>query len=264
MHRAGRTANPEPPGAGLTAEERRAILHLALLRDDINTVDHSPRDLVALTVLALLSEGPRHPYDLERLIKERHLEFAMGRTRALYHAVDRLHADGLVEPAETSREGHRPERTVYRITRPGAEELGPWLSDLIVHPVPEHLVFLAAVSFLGCLPPTAAAEALGRRTVALEAWIGALDAASRTLVDRLDLPRLHVIENELQLAMIRAELEWVRRLIADIAGGTLEWPPEDLPKPGAAVGDDVIATRGHTAPPRVTDGRGHPSEEGTR
>ena len=192
-------------------------------------MDHSPRDLVALTALALLSEAPRHPYDLERLIKERHFEFAIGRTRALYHSIDRLHAEGLVEPAATTREGHRPERTVYRITAAGTDELGPWVTDLIVHPVPEHLAFQAAMSFLNCLSPAAAAEALGRRTVALEAGIGAVHAALRTLVDRLRLPRLYVIDLELQLAMIRGELAWVRQLIVEISEGSLEWPARSVP-----------------------------------
>ena len=227
-------------------------------------MDHSPRDLVALTVLALLAEGPRHPYDLEKLVKERHFEFAMGRTRALYHSVDRLHAEGLVEPAQTSREGHRPERTVYRITPVGAEELRDWVTDLIVHPVPEHLAFQAAVSFLNCLPPPAAAEALGRRTVALEAWIGGVDATARTLVDRLALPRLYVIELELQLAMIRAELEWVHRLIDEIGSGSLQWPPECLPRSSGADADETeVRTGAAAAAHRATTEPQHPSEEGT-
>jgi DNA-binding PadR family transcriptional regulator len=44
-------------------------------------------------VLNLLSEEPMHPYQIERIIRERHKEWAMGRTRSLYHAVDRLVAD---------------------------------------------------------------------------------------------------------------------------------------------------------------------------
>ena len=227
-------------------------------------MDHSPRDLVALTVLALLAEGPRHPYDLERIIKERHFEFAMGRTRALYHSVDRLHSEGLIEAAQTSREGHRPERTVYRMTPAGGDELGAWVTDLIVHPVPEHLAFQAAVSFLNCLPPAAAAEALGRRTVALEAWIGRVDAAARTLIDRLALPRLYVIELELQLAMIRAELEWVRRLIDEITSGSLEWPPQCLRQVSGADPEEQRARHdGPAAPDHVMNLRTHPAEEGT-
>src|SRR5690242_14900046 len=73
------------------------------------------RNLWALTVLCLLRERPMHPYEMQRLIRERHKdEFLDLKRGSLYHAMERLQAAGLVEPMETFREGRRPERTVYR------------------------------------------------------------------------------------------------------------------------------------------------------
>jgi hypothetical protein len=48
-----------------------------------------------------------------------------------------------------------------------------------------------------------------------------------------DLPRLFAIEDEYTQAMRRAELEWLRRIIADLKDGTLEWPPmiEQMERP---------------------------------
>jgi hypothetical protein len=39
-----------------------------------------------------------------------------------------------------------------------------------------------------------------------------------------DLPRLFAIEDEYTQAMRRAELAWLRRTIAELTEGTLEWP----------------------------------------
>ena len=66
---------------------------------------------VAVLVLGLLHEQPMHPYQLHQTLVER------GDTRivrvnpgAVYHGVERLERDGLVEVAGTDRTGKRPER----------------------------------------------------------------------------------------------------------------------------------------------------------
>ena len=137
------------------------------------------KDSMALTVLAIVGEQPRHPYEIQRVIQERHKSWAMGRTRSLYHSVDRLAADGLIEPVETLREGRRPERTVYSITEFGREEVRAWLIDLVENPAPEHPVFLVAVSFLAQLTPREAKDSLRIRAVALEGQIAAVEVWAR-------------------------------------------------------------------------------------
>jgi DNA-binding PadR family transcriptional regulator len=185
-------------------------------------------DLLSLTVLSLLSEQPRHPYDIQRLIRARHKDFAADKTRGLYHAVDRLLRYGLIELVETSREGRRPERTVYQVTDQGRDELEGWLRDLVENPVREFPAFTAAVSFLSYLPQTSAREALQARTVALESEIAALDAALRVLQTNLELPRLFLLEHEYTRGMRAAELVWVRGVIDDMTAGRLAWDPECL------------------------------------
>src|ERR1035437_5153778 len=95
-----------------------------------------PKDMVALTTLGLLSEQPCHPYEIQRLLKERHKSYAVGKPRPLYRAIEELEAAGYIEPVETSREGRRPERTVYRITSDGSEVLENWIADLLSTPPP--------------------------------------------------------------------------------------------------------------------------------
>ncbi|MDQ6899902.1 MAG: PadR family transcriptional regulator [Candidatus Dormibacteraeota bacterium] len=181
------------------------------------------RDLGALTVLALLSEQPRHPYEVQRLIRDRRKDFVDGSPRRLYHRVDWLVRRGLIEVADTGREGRRPERTVYRITDPGRDELQTWLTTLLSTPLNEDPLFSAAISFLGYLPVEAAIAALDARMVALEGDLAGADASLRALRTQLRLPRVVLLEHEYGQALRRAELQWVRSLIDDVRAGRLAW-----------------------------------------
>ncbi len=182
-----------------------------------------PKDMVALTTLGLLSEQPCHPYEIQRLLKERHKSYAVGKTRTLYRAIDELEAAGYIEPLETSREGRRPERTVYRITVEGREELENWLGDLLATPVSEVPVFSVAVGLLGYIGQDRAESALASRLVSLQARNLALEATLRLAQDDLGLPRLVLLELEHAIALGTGELNWVRSLIADMQSGALVW-----------------------------------------
>jgi DNA-binding PadR family transcriptional regulator len=194
----------------------------------MSTRSRASNDVIALTVLSLLSEEPMHPYQIERVIRERHKGWAMGKTRSLYHAVDHLVADELIEPLETSREGKRPERTVYTITDLGRDEHRAWLVDLIEQPAPEHPLFLIAMSFVAYLGSPGALDALRIRAVALEGQIAGVEVWNRALNQELRLPRAVTLEAELHLALQRAELEWVRSIVAEIESGKLHWDAEYL------------------------------------
>src|SRR5690242_2922629 len=73
-------------------------------------------NLWSLTILCLLRAGTMHPYEMQRLIREWHKdEFLDLKRGSLYHAIERLRRAGLIDVVETTREGRRPERTVYRL-----------------------------------------------------------------------------------------------------------------------------------------------------
>jgi DNA-binding PadR family transcriptional regulator len=185
-----------------------------------------PKDMVALTTLGLLSEQPCHPYELQRLLKERHKAYAVGKTRSLYRAIEELEAAGYIEPLETSREGRRPERTVYRITPEGSEELENWLADLLSTPVDETPVFRVAVGLLGYITQERAETALATRVVALRARVSALDSTLSMAQDDLGLPRLVLLELEHAMALATAEVDWIRSILADMQRGVLVWNEE--------------------------------------
>jgi DNA-binding PadR family transcriptional regulator len=186
----------------------------------------SPSPL-ALAVLLLLWESPMHPYQMQRMLKERRKEDVLDvRPAAVYRLVERLEGAGLVEPLGTSREGRRPERTVYRITDAGRELSDEWLRDMLATRAHEYPRFPAALSLAGALPPAAVIRQLTIRAVAIEGDLARMDAETRN-VQHL-LARVHLLEVEHARAVLRAELEWLRALIADIGGGRLTWEPSEL------------------------------------
>jgi DNA-binding PadR family transcriptional regulator len=183
-----------------------------------------PRTLLALAVLQLLGERPMHPYEMKQTMLERGQHRAIPLKQAsIYDTVERLFKAGFIEPVVTNREGRRPERTIYRLTLSGADELDSWLRELLEEPTREYPRFGAALMFIGALRRKEdAIKVLERRATAYEAEIASVDTMLRGLPP--DLPRLFTIEDEYTQAMRRAELDWLRRTIAELKDGSLDWP----------------------------------------
>jgi DNA-binding PadR family transcriptional regulator len=178
---------------------------------------------LALSVLSMLTDGPKHPYEIGRLLRHRGKDQSIKiRYGSLYTVVQRLEDQGLVEAEGTAREGRRPERTVYRITDDGREELDHRLRELISEPAKEYSQFEAALSLMGVLPPDDVAGLLTERLRLLSIELAGARAAMRELVTEQRLPRLFLVETEYALAVKQAEADWVRGLLAEMADGSLE------------------------------------------
>lgn len=176
-------------------------------------------NLLALAVLATVVQRPMHRYEIASLIrahgKDQQMDVKWG---SLYTVVQNLAKHGFLEVVGTSRQGARPERTVYRITDAGRAELADWTRELIGTPEPEHTRFAAGLSVQMILPPAEVTELLRRRLAALEEGIGARKAALAKTSQAV--PRLFLVEDEYALAMVEAEAAWVRGLVAELASGT--------------------------------------------
>jgi DNA-binding PadR family transcriptional regulator len=176
-------------------------------------------NLLALAVLATVVERPMHRYEIASLIRARGKDQQMAvKWGSLYTVVQNLEKHGFLEVVGTSRQGARPERTVYRITDAGRRELADWTRELIATPEPEHTRFAAGLSVQAVLPPAEVIALLQTRLAALEEAIGARQAA---LAKHLEtVPRLFLVEDEYALAMVEAEAAWVRGLLGELTSGT--------------------------------------------
>ncbi|NUP03509.1 MAG: PadR family transcriptional regulator [Nonomuraea sp.] len=179
-------------------------------------------DLVGLTVLAMLSVRPSHPYELHRFIIDTHKDYVTGLPRSLYHAVEKLAGEELIVAVETSREGRRPERTVYEITDEGRRELATRLHRLLETPDAERRTFTAAVSLMGALPVPDVLQALRTRAASIEGALAGLNAHIKALQDS-GLPDVLMIELDYERTLSEADLAWVGRLITRLESGDLAW-----------------------------------------
>jgi DNA-binding PadR family transcriptional regulator len=180
------------------------------------------RTLWALAVLALLRERDMHPYEMQRQLHQRHTDDLLALKRgSLYHAINQLQRDGLIEPVETSREGRWPERTVYHLTDEGEDELLVWLRELVSTPVREPSQFMAALAHLRQLTPPDALEQLQLRLVNLAAMTAALEAVERGVGALVD--RVAVLEVAYARALAEAEMAWIQRLVDQLVHGELDW-----------------------------------------
>ena len=182
-------------------------------------------NLMALAVLSTVIQRPMHPYEIASIMKARGKDRDMPiKWGTLYTVVGNLEKHGFIEAAESSRSGSRPERTVYRITRAGIDELRDWTGELVSTPEPEKTNFEAGLSVLGVLHPD---EAIRLLRVRLDLLTTSL-ADQRAEYDRTvaEIPRMVLAEWDYQLALLAAEIDWVRGFLAELSSG--EMPGMDV------------------------------------
>lgn len=177
-------------------------------------------NLLGLAVLSAVLVKPMHPYEMASVLRERGKDQDMKiKWGSLYTVVQNLERHGFLEAAESSREGGRPERTVYRITDAGREELEDWVRELVSTPEREIPVFEAGLSVLGVLGPDEATRLLAQRLRLLDEQL----AAQRELLVQTgaEIPRLFLIEGEYDLAIREAEATWLRSLLQELTTGSM-------------------------------------------
>ena len=180
---------------------------------------------LALAVLSYLTMKPMHPYELSRTLRDngdaRSIKFNHG---SLYMVVQQLAKAGFIAEQETSREGQRPERTIYAITDAGRREVHDWLSELIGQPDHEYPHFVAALSLVAALPPSEVVPLLRTRLGALAEQ----RAETQGMIDNSlsqGVPELFLVEEEYRLALLDAESAFVDQLIIKITDPETGWGP---------------------------------------
>ncbi|HEX4705584.1 MAG TPA: PadR family transcriptional regulator [Pseudonocardiaceae bacterium] len=173
-------------------------------------------NVLALAVLSYLTQRPMHPYELSRTLRDngdaRSIKFNHG---SLYMVVQQLTKAGYVTEQETNRDGQRPERTVYALTDAGRDDLRDWLRELLSEPEHEYPHFVAALSLIAALPPSAAVALLRHRRDRLAQQRTEI----RSTIDNTlagGVPALFLVEEEYRLAILVAESSFVERFIAQI------------------------------------------------
>jgi DNA-binding PadR family transcriptional regulator len=182
------------------------------------------RSPLSVVVLTLLAEKPMHPYQMQKLIKERGKDRVanVAQRNSVYQTIDQLERAGLIRQKGTARDKARPQRTVYQITSEGRSTVHAWLRAMLSEPARGFPEFPAALASMLLLHPADVRTCLEQRVIALEAEIAERETSSA------GLPRVFVVEEEYLVAVARAELAWTRAVIRDLGSGKLSWSGEWL------------------------------------
>jgi DNA-binding PadR family transcriptional regulator len=171
---------------------------------------------LALAVLSCLAERPMHPYEIANTLRERGKDASIKiNYGSLYTVVESLLRRGLIEERETVRQGRRPERTVYGITRTGRDEHDDWLGEMISRPAAEFTQFEAALSLMGGLPPEEVVPLLEQRRNLLHIQVAADESTHRLCLEQ-GLPEVFIVELEYRIVLRKAESGYVDDLIRRI------------------------------------------------
>jgi DNA-binding PadR family transcriptional regulator len=182
---------------------------------------------LALAVLGCLHERPMHPYEISSTLRSRGKEQSIKLNYgSLYSVVESLQKHGLITARETTREGRRPERTVYEITAAGVGEYEDWLAELLSTPARDFTSLEAGLSFMAGLPPDDVARLLDQRVLALKRELAGIESDAAAVAD-LHLPEVFWVESSYRHAMLAAELAFVTdvasRIRSGAFGGTAVW-----------------------------------------
>lgn len=199
---------------------------------------------LAMAVLELLHERNMHPYEMTQLMRERRVDYRVKlRPGSLYHTVERLEGQGIIEIVDTQRQGRRPERTVYGLTEAGRDLFVEQARAMLAAPAQEYPQYPVALSAAGELECEDALEQLRMRVVSLRARI----AADQVVIDHVltkQLPKMYWIDYAFVHHQRQSELDWTERLIGDLESGRITWPDES--KPGVVPNLSVVDTEGST------------------
>ena len=178
---------------------------------------------LAVAALALLAEGPSHPYEMyQTLVQRSEDRLVKVRPGSLYHTVDRLARHGLVRVTGTEREGNRPERTTYAITDEGTSSLGARIAEIIATPVNEYPEFPLGLGESHNLPAETVIALLRKRVGLIRADVAMYDDAIRTIRAK-GLPAKYWVDVRYQRAMAEADAATLEALIDDLETGALSW-----------------------------------------
>lgn len=175
-----------------------------------------------------------HPYRMQTLIRQRGKDQVANVTarNSVYQTIAALERAGLIAARETTRDERRPERTLYEATPEGRRTLRDWVRHGLSTPAREFPEFPAVLATLYGPEDSEDFAALLRQRV--EALVPRLQELEQPYPD---VPRLFLLEMEYMAALVRAEVKWLKGVIADLDSGKLNYPTEaELRALGAAIG----------------------------
>ena len=161
---------------------------------------------------ALVEEGPMHGHQLRLLAEKEHVqEWTDISVGALYGALKRMSADGLIEEVRAEREGSYPERQVYAITEAGRVSLGVTKREALREIVVRADPFDLALSRLDRSRLDDLPDLLASRLGKLKAMVADNEVHNASIKRYLTYTEMFVMNHKTD--RLRADISWLENII---------------------------------------------------
>lgn len=177
-------------------------------------------DARTLMVLGLLKAGPKHGYELHRIVVAHGTLYADFKKPTLYHLLHRLTEQGAVRVhAEAGTRGRRGERLVFELTDDGDQQFQALLRTALSTYDAVQTTFQMAAAYLPWLPTKECQALLGKRRRVISALRNEVLGDVEHLAGQAPSQRLAArsLATDHALSLLDAELAWLERAMHHLA-----------------------------------------------
>lgn len=162
-----------------------------------------------LLFLGLLKEGPKHGYEIKRLIEEELFPFIGLKIKSIYYPLKKMEQLGLVDK-DVGREGRWPEKFVYSITAKGEKIFDHLINESFLSIERPYFNIDLSLYFLPYVDQKIARRRLKARVIFLNRIKRDLQGLKKNV--KLNAQHLNIILDH-DLALVEAEIKSLASLI---------------------------------------------------
>jgi len=171
---------------------------------------------IKLVILGLLYREPMHGYEIKSTIEKNMGDWTDIKFGSIYFALSKLVEESAIEVVEEVKEGNRPAKTIYRITKKGKDEYMRLLRKIWGDEQKVYYPFDIAVYFMKSLPKNEVGFYLSERIMELKNKLKYYKE-QQTELDKTSKKRHYkqAIMDHTLLHM-EAELYWLQKMLQQL------------------------------------------------
>lgn len=162
-----------------------------------------------LLFLGLLKDGPKHGYEIKRLIDEEVFPFVGLKIKSIYYPLKKMEKLGLIKK-DVGREGKWPEKYVYQLTSKGEKIFDHLISDSFLSIERPYFNIDLSLYFLQYVDKKLAKRQLRGRVLFLRRIKTELNAVAKNI--KTSQAHLNIILDH-DLDLVEAEIKSISRLM---------------------------------------------------
>jgi len=170
-----------------------------------------------LLLLGLLKDGPKHGYEIKRLIEGEMFPFIALKVKSIYYPLKQMEELGLLKKS-VGKDAKGPEKFMYRLTKKGEATFQKRITESFLSVERPYFSIDLCLYFLQYIDPKAALHKLKARVRFLQRIRRDLCAMEGTLDPKKK--HLHIILQH-DIDLVDAEIASITRLQSQVGDGTL-------------------------------------------